>query len=754
MVNYDFTRLNDKEFEGLSADIVENQEKYIVERFKQGKDLGIDGRFYISPDKKVIIQAKHYVKSGIAALLSNLEKEVIKVRKLDPSRYIIVTSVPLSPMDKNKILKIFSPYIKLTSDVYGHDDITAIISNNNRIEEKHYKLWFSSISSLQNVFFNAIKGRSKYLLDNYENDVKKFVLTENYNYAISTLEKKHSVIITGSPGIGKTTLANQLCLKYVKNGFDIYCIDTKLEEAEQIYQADKKQLFYFDDFLGRNYLELINENKDSKIINFIHRVSKDETKRFILTSRTNIINQARYGSELIRNSNIKENEFEIKIDSLTFFDKAKILYNHIYFSQLDNDHINIFYENCNYIKIIKHPNFNPRIISHITDFLKIKDIASIDYWDHIRNMFLNPHDVWDYFFKKQLNEQQKHLIYLVSIHGSRINDNILRKSFNCLIIKNYSDNAMNYIQNYDDDIKLICGSAINRYLDEKTKEVSYTLFNPSLGDYLLRNYTNNPELFSHYFTSLKTINVARKISDLYRNKMINEQFIDIITKYLFKKEFEIDYLPFYLRYCYFLIDTDQINGYEEYVINQFYKIRLFYEIDFDSYVGEIILLAIKLNKIGKNEILQYLDNILSNQENLEHEEFVYLSKIIFSFNEDILTEKLKECIIDYWEYGINSYLDGYDLDKIIAVSYACYEDEFDIIHETETLNNIINIVWGIIGEYSIDFDSIESIIDYVDINPLIEKYSDTYSSYHDERHTSIRNDDFDSDKINDLFYRS
>ena len=42
MAEYDFVKLNDKEFEALSTDILSNLEQCRVERFKAGKDGGID----------------------------------------------------------------------------------------------------------------------------------------------------------------------------------------------------------------------------------------------------------------------------------------------------------------------------------------------------------------------------------------------------------------------------------------------------------------------------------------------------------------------------------------------------------------------------------------------------------------------------------------------------------------------------------------------------------------------------------------
>lgn len=49
MNEYDFSKLNDKEFEALSIDLIAKLEGRRIERFKPGKDAGVDGRFFTIP---------------------------------------------------------------------------------------------------------------------------------------------------------------------------------------------------------------------------------------------------------------------------------------------------------------------------------------------------------------------------------------------------------------------------------------------------------------------------------------------------------------------------------------------------------------------------------------------------------------------------------------------------------------------------------------------------------------------------------
>ena len=144
MSEYNFSKLNDKEFESLSIDLISILEGARIERFKQGKDSGVDGRFFSPSGSEVVIQCKHWLKSGLPALMRELKSsEADKVRKLKPVKYIFITSLELSRHNKKTIKNIFSPYIKSESDIFGNEDLNDLLSKHKEIEEKHYKLQIS-----------------------------------------------------------------------------------------------------------------------------------------------------------------------------------------------------------------------------------------------------------------------------------------------------------------------------------------------------------------------------------------------------------------------------------------------------------------------------------------------------------------------------------------------------------------------------------------------------------------------------------
>jgi len=237
-MHYDFSQLNDKEFEILVNDLLSALLQTRIERFKNGRDAGVDGRFFSDEANEVIIQTKHYLKSGLSMLMSTLKKEVPKVSKLNPSRYLVVTSVPLSRKNKQDIVDIFSPYIKSENDVFGPEDLNDILAKNKQIEEKHFKLWISSTAVLQRLLNNAIKGRSQFEMETIEKKSAKYVQTSNHRQALEILEKNHAIIISGEPGVGKTTLAENLCLYYASQGYEFLAIEESLSESEAAYDSE------------------------------------------------------------------------------------------------------------------------------------------------------------------------------------------------------------------------------------------------------------------------------------------------------------------------------------------------------------------------------------------------------------------------------------------------------------------------------------------------------------------------------------
>ncbi|MFQ2165245.1 hypothetical protein ACK33D_10880 [Aeromonas hydrophila] len=370
------------------------------------------------------------------------------------------------------------------------------------------------------ILHSEIIGRSKHKLNEIVEDSRKYVVTKCHHQAIEKLERIHSVIITGSPGVGKTTLADQLCQLYTAQGYEFCFIESSLNEAEGIYKEDLKQIFYFDDFLGRNFLLALTLHQDSHIINFIGRVARDKNKRFILTSRTNVLNQGKRLSDLFDIKNIDRNEYELSISKLTDIDKARILYNHIWFGNLDESYIDKIYEEKRYFKIIKHSNFNPRLISFITDSYRLSRINPDDYWNYINETLSNPKDIWRNVFDVQIDEICRHIVIAVSLHGRALSDKLLK---NLYLRINASVLSGDKSKDYEAILRLLVGSLLNRNLIA-SDNIIYNLFNPSIADFVISNYLSNHDYISKLLLCLRTPESISNLKSLMSSNIIDDEY--------------------------------------------------------------------------------------------------------------------------------------------------------------------------------------------------------------------------------------
>lgn len=369
MPNYNFETLSGNEFEILARDLLQEELNIMLESFKSGRDNGIDLRYAPSKDNSLIVQCKHYAGSGVTKLISDLKNhEVPKVARLSPRRYIIVTSIGLSPYNKDEIAHLFSPFT-LPSDIYGRDDLNNLLARNPKIELNHYKLWLSSTAVLDALIKSATINRTRLDLERIYGKVKYYVQNESFIRAKAILNEQHYCIISGIPGIGKTTLAEALFIDRISQGFEPVRIYRSIDEGFEMLKQGTPQVFYFDDFLGTTAFDenSLERNEDKQLLSFLQAIHNSSgTKKLILTSRDYILKQAKLSFESVRATDLKPYLCVIDLQNYTRFNRAEILYNHLYFSDLSTKHIDDLIRDKQYLGIIDHPNYSPRVIEWMT----------------------------------------------------------------------------------------------------------------------------------------------------------------------------------------------------------------------------------------------------------------------------------------------------------------------------------------------------------------------------------------------------
>ena len=436
MNDYNFLNLSSFEFENFSRDILQEKLGVFFESFTSGQDGGIDLRATVNKDENIIVQAKRY--TSYSDLKSTLKSELKNVKILNPDRYIITTSVGLTPPNKQVILKMFHPYIKSTEDILGRTDLNNLIGLHPKVEERYYKLWLSSTNILNRLVHSTVYNQSKFELDEIKETLKIYVQNNSFKEALDILRDNNYVIISGIPGIGKTTLSRMLVYRLLAKEFDDFVyVSESINDAYSFYEDGKKQIFFFDDFLGRNFLETgLSMNEDSKLIKFIDKIKKSKNKIFILATREYILKQAKNTFESLNNPSLELVKCTLDLSKYTKIIKAEILYNHLFFANLPKAHLKNLVENKGYLKLIDHKSYNPRIIETFVQNKFWNDCEPEEFSKKILSFFNNPTSVWLHVFENTISKGSQITLLILSTIGTPVLLEDLRIAINSFIIAN------------------------------------------------------------------------------------------------------------------------------------------------------------------------------------------------------------------------------------------------------------------------------------------------------------------------------
>ncbi|WP_316192525.1 MULTISPECIES: restriction endonuclease [unclassified Bradyrhizobium] len=429
---YDFQQLSPHDLEMLVQDLLQAEWGVILESFKTGRDGGIDLR-YARVDHGLIVQVKHYVRTGLSGLLRDLKAEAAKVSALNPSRYVVVTSVPLSPGNKQAIVEIFRDRVLAVADILGQEDLNNLLRRHPSVEQKHFKLWLASRAVLDRVLHNDVMVQTEFQIEKVYASIRRYVQSSAYPTALQILGRDRVVIISGGPGVGKTTLANMLLYAHLERGWEPVVIRRDIAEGQRLFQRGRSQIFYFDDFMGATFLGdrgvAIRRSEDRAISDFIKLVGAAPNARLVLTTREHIFGQALSVSERLRQAGLDSHKIVLRIGDYSFGQRAQILYNHVYFSDLPDVYRDELLASDFYLEIVKHPKFNPRLIEWLSSYSRLRSVPPNQYRTFIRNLLKDPSEVWMHAYERELNDAGRSLLLALYGLGGKAEGTLLQAAF-------------------------------------------------------------------------------------------------------------------------------------------------------------------------------------------------------------------------------------------------------------------------------------------------------------------------------------
>ena len=553
-MGYDFYRqLEWMDFQNLARDVIQIREGFFFESFKAGADHGIDGRF-CNEDGTTILQAKNY--GEYRALKQTLKKELEKVRALQPQRYLLVVSIPLSEGQKEELLRLFEGYIKRPRDLVTADDLNNYLASPQyeKVVFNYPKLWTANGGAalrecMREAIHRGIKEESRRQYELAEATRKTFVPTGIYRDVVNMLKNRRCVVISGQPGAGKTTLARILLLYHMEvlHFEEFLWATSSVKEIKDLYAPGRKQVFVVDDIWGQVfYAEKRHDIEMSCLEQLLSLMKSDRNKVLIITTREYIYQQATAGYSVMR-ATLDRYKLICSVDTYTDAEKASILFSHLYNADLAYPYLLPIYHQTR--RIVQMPDYNPRVIDLFLQNNDPWNDRPIEFAQRLIETLRKPYAFWKDIFDR-LTEEARLVALIAFISQGE------REPVGMEALETAYDHCLNQMKHPPNNARrfLACISELDKtileigpyYQDGEEQVVRFRT--PAAQDFLLEVLRENKNYYGpilldgvRYCNQLVFLMDAKKLNlpeELYEKAL--RLFLERFDRWEFSWPFEVD----------------------------------------------------------------------------------------------------------------------------------------------------------------------------------------------------------------------
>jgi len=148
--------------------------------------------------------------------------------------------------------------------------------------------------------------------------------------------------------------------------------------------------------------------------------------------REHILRQAIQASERFQHSSVLSHRCVLEIGDYTFGQRARILYNHLYFSDLPQAHKEAVLRDDFFLQIIRHEHFNPRLIEWLSSITRLSSPPADQFCKSISDLLRSPERLWSHAFKCQISDSARDLLLTLYSLGDWVDLEDLEPAFEAI----------------------------------------------------------------------------------------------------------------------------------------------------------------------------------------------------------------------------------------------------------------------------------------------------------------------------------
>ena len=241
----------------------------------------------------------------------------------------------------------------------------------------------------------------------------------------------------------------------------------------------------------------------------------------------------------------------------------------------------------------------------------------------------------------QISDLDRHIVIAIVLNGSPVSE----EQIDALLI-NLKESGLDLTSEYptiDNTMRGLVGSVLNRNIN-KDGQVNYSLFNPSIADFVISEYLNRVDYLAKLMSCLRTTNVLINVGVLVKSAEMQLDF-DALLFRLFHLELDSELTPnLYSMQLAELIEKIKFNISEmaKKLIDS-HANNLFGEFGLSSV--KVLMMALKHNFISPND--PYIrEVVIKALENIELSFLGVIAALIQNSSyEDELTEIFKKEVV-------------------------------------------------------------------------------------------------------------